>query len=375
MAKSNGSLGSNVVVTNGTDLGAINFAGNDGASFLNAASIRAEVDGTPGSNDMPGRLVFFTTADGASAPTERLRISANGRVGIGTSSPENLLQVGDATTVNSNSVITFGKRVSATQTSAPLIGQTSDNGNSNDLGICATSSSGSIIFYTGNGQAGFGDGTNAERMRINRDGDILIGQNTESRPGNSNTTRGAAFEYTSNGAKLYLSQNSGTALNVNRNNDGTVIDLRRSGTQVGRIQVTSSATSYLTTSDYRLKENVVVLDGAIGRVKQLLPKRFNFVQTPNETVDGFIAHEAQAVVPESVSGVQDAMKDEEYEVTPAVIGEDGEVTEEAVMGIHSVPDYQGIDQAKLVPLLTAALQEAITKIETLETKVAALEAG
>ena len=69
------------------------------------------------------------------------------------------------------------------------------------------------------------------------------------------------------------------------------------------------------------------------------------------------------------------MQDEEYEVTPPVLDEDGNVTEEAVMGTRSVPDYQGIDQAKLVPLLTAALQEAIAKIETLETKVAVLEAA
>ena len=93
LAKSNGSVGSNVVVTNGTDLGAINFAGNDGASFLNAASIRAEVDGTPGSNDMPGRLVFYTTADGASSPTEHLRIASSGNVGIGTSSPSEKLDI------------------------------------------------------------------------------------------------------------------------------------------------------------------------------------------------------------------------------------------------------------------------------------------
>jgi hypothetical protein len=147
-----------------------------------------------------------------------------------------------------------------------------------------------------------------------------------------------------------------------------------------------------------LKENVVVLDGAISRVKQLLPKRFNFIEDSDVTVDGFIAHEAQTVVPESVSGTQDETEDigtlTEWDgtvlktdvVKPAeltwedtVTDEDGNETTETRTRTWTKtgnrPVYQGIDQAKLVPLLTAALQEAITKIETLETKVAALEAA
>jgi len=116
-------------------------------------------------------------------------------------------------------------------------------------------------------------------------------------------------------------------------------------TEVGSIKSTASSTSFNTSSDYRLKENVVDIADGITRVKQLSPKRFNFIINADKTVDGFLAHEAQAVVPEAVTGEKD-----------------GE-------------EMQGIDQAKLVPLLTAALQEAIAKIETLETKVAALEAG
>ena len=91
------------------------------------------------------------------------------------------------------------------------------------------------------------------------------------------------------------------------------------------------------------------MTGAIARVKQLAPKRFNFIVDADTTVDGFLAHEAQTVVPEAVTGTHNEVDD------------DGN----AVM--------QGIDQSKLVPLLTGALQEAIAKIETLETKVAALE--
>lgn len=123
-----------------------------------------------------------------------------------------------------------------------------------------------------------------------------------------------------------------------------------STSQAGKITCNQTSTVYLTSSDYRLKENVIGMTGAIARVKQLAPKRFNFIADADTTVDGFLAHEAQTVVPEAVSGTHNEVDD------------DGN----AVM--------QGIDQAKLVPLLTGALQEAITKIETLETEMTALKA-
>jgi hypothetical protein len=124
---------------------------------------------------------------------------------------------------------------------------------------------------------------------------------------------------------------------------------RVNGTTIGSISYSNTAVAFNTTSDYRLKENIVPLTGAIDRVNQLKPSHFNFIADPDRTVDGFIAHEAQAVVPESVTGEKDAVDDE------------------------GNPVYQGIDQSKLVPLLTAALQEAIAKIETLESRIAALE--
>jgi hypothetical protein len=88
LARSNtNTQGSHVAVTNNILLGRVNFSGSDGTQFINGACIAAAVDGTPGTNDMPGRLVFSTTADGASFPTERLRITSAGLVGIGTSAP------------------------------------------------------------------------------------------------------------------------------------------------------------------------------------------------------------------------------------------------------------------------------------------------
>ena len=132
---------------------------------------------------------------------------------------------------------------------------------------------------------------------------------------------------------------------------------------IGGIVTNGSGTAFNTSSDYRLKENVVYDWDATTRLKQLKPARFNFIVDDTTTVDGFLAHEAQAVVPEAVSVTKDAMRDEEYEVTPAVEevrdADDNLTTEavEAVMGTRSVPDYQGIDQSKLVPLLVKTIQE------------------
>ena len=117
---------------------------------------------------------------------------------------------------------------------------------------------------------------------------------------------------------------------------------------VGSISTNASATAYNTSSDYRLKENVVPLTGAADRINQLQVRRFNFIADPDKTVDGFIAHEAQTVVPECVTGTKDEVDNE------------------------GNPVYQGIDQSKLVPLLTAALQETIAKVEALEAEISKL---
>ena len=135
---------------------------------------------------------------------------------------------------------------------------------------------------------------------------------------------------------------------------------------VGSISTSGTATAYNTSSDYRLKENVVAMSGATARLNQLQPKRFNFIADADVTVDGFLAHEVADVVPEAITGTKDAMIDEEYEVTPAVLDEEGNVTTKAVTGTRSVPNYQGIDQSKLVPLLVATIQELEARITQLE---------
>jgi hypothetical protein len=251
----------NTIVQSGDIVGAIAFQGNDGTDFVETAIIKAEVDGTPGTNDMPGRLVFSTTADGASSPTERMRITSGGTVGINTTSA-----------------------------------------------------------------GGWSGGSQLESLTTGSGKWAVSAYNT-----GTGGTGGCLLVRVDSTSETLASWRNGVAI-------------------IGSVTAGASSVAYNTSSDYRLKENVVPLTGAIGRVSQLQVHRFNFIADPDKTVDGFLAHEAQAVVPECVTG----SKDEEDE--------------------NGNPIYQGIDQSKLVPLLTAALQEAIAKIETLEAKVTALEA-
>jgi len=151
--------------------------------------------------------------------------------------------------------------------------------------------------------------------------------------------RNGQSQFRANGANSnpVIIQNtaSGTA-------DQVLVNFYREGNIPGSIRTTASSTSYETSSDYRLKENEVAISDGITRLKQLKPYRFNFKVTPDTIVDGFFAHEVSSIVPEAVSGEKDAVDDND-EIVP-----------------------QAIDQAKLVPLLVSALQEAIDRIEVLE---------
>ena len=260
-AKSRGtSNGTSTVVQNNDILGLIAFSGGDGTDIRTmGARIQASVDGTPGANDMPGRLVFSTTSDGASSPTERMRIRNDGTVLVG--------------------------------------------------GTTVVTRSQHVLFEVG-------EGSNSFDIQRNNGSNVVE-----------------------------------VACQVGTVSGRTIQNFINPNGSVGGISINDSTTTFETSSDYRLKENIVDLTGGINRIKQLSPRRFNFIANANKTVDGFIAHEAQTIVPEAVRGAHNEVDD------------DGN----AVM--------QGIDQSKLVPLLTAALQEAIAKIETLETKVEALEAG
>lgn len=135
--------------------------------------------------------------------------------------------------------------------------------------------------------------------------------------------------------------------------DGQCVLFYRSTTQVGNISVTGSATAYNTSSDYRLKENVIELTDASARLMQLRPVEFTFVSDPENLVTGFLAHEVAEILPNAVTGVKDA----EEELTCPCTGEKTGET---------APAYQSLDHSKMVPLLVAALQDALRRIEILE---------
>ena len=179
--------------------------------------------------------------------------------------------------------------------------------------------------------------------------------------------------YYNNSAQLYT-VDGGIAVGINARlnsakgtfaNDGTHLSLRSfatggydsiifrsANTTVGRIHFNSGGTQYHTSSDYRRKQNIVNLTGAIDRVKSLLPKRFNFIAEPDVTRDGFLAHEVTAV-PEAILGTKDQVATEKD-------------VEEGKANAVGDPIYQTIDQSALVPLLTAAIKELISRVEVLE---------
>ncbi len=152
-------------------------------------------------------------------------------------------------------------------------------------------------------------------------------------------------------ANIYLNR-----FDWDTSDDSRFINFYKNGSSVSSIELNGAGTqiAYNTGSDYRLKENVVSLTGAIDRLKQLQPKSFNYIDdSENNPIDGFLAHEASTVVPYAVTGTKDQMR----------VEEDG----------SEVPAMQGMDYGKVTPLLTAALQEAISEIESLKARVGALE--
>jgi len=295
------------------------------------------------------------------AGSEKMRIDSSGRVGIGATSPARILHVendGQADLLlRDTSSYSVG-------TGPAVIFQGKESGGTNTqfgaiYGVSNGSNSGELTFETRN------SGSSAERMRITSSGNVLVATSSgiSSSAGKLQIVGGSS---TANGMGIKAAA-SGTAYLAGFYNTSAGV--------VGFISTNGSSTTYATSSDYRLKENVVDLDNGIDRLKQIPVHRFNFIADPDKTVDGFIAHEVQDVIPEAITGTKDGMTTEEYEVSPAVLDEEGNVVTEAVMGTREVPEYQGIDQSKLVPLLTAALQEAVAKIEDLESRLSALEAN
>ena len=192
-------------------------------------------------------------------------------------------------------------------------------------------------------------------MRIAGDGAWMVATTSDSP--DSSTGNGMAYS----SSKFRVSRSGDPCGSFNRaNTTGTVVQFNYNGTQRGQVATDGTVIAYQTSSDYRLKENEVALTDGITKVKQLKPYTFNFKDSPNKIDQGFFAHEVQPVVPGAVSGTKDAVHSEDKDSEGIKAGD---------------IDAQQMDYAKLTPLLTAALQEAIAKIETLEAKVAALESS
>ena len=198
-------------------------------------------------------------------------------------------------------------------------------------------------------------GTLSERMRIDSAGRVMIGTTSNSMDG-VNGDLNIANDNTNNNTVINCSRNTA--------NERSQIRFSNPNGNVGSINTSGSATAYNTSSDYRLKENEVAISDGITRLKQLKAYKFNFKTDSSTILDGFFAHEVSSVVPQAITGTKDAV------VTQAMID-----AGDFVKGTLNNPIYQSIDHSKLVPLLVAALQEAIGRIEVLETKVATLEAA
>jgi hypothetical protein len=259
--------------------------------------------------------------DGLTVDTNTLFVdAANNRVGIGTTVPATALSVVGTMTATGD----FSSNIPADGLSKFGFASRAFM----QINRVGASSGGFVSFYTATTTVG----TVAERARIDESGNLLVGLTAQ--------MADAVLNVRSNGVAT-------TAFD-RQTSDGAILLCRRNNTTVGSINVTTSSTTYSTSSDYRLKEDVQPMVGSVDRLMALKPVNFAW-KVDGSRVDGFLAHEAQEVVPECVTGEKDAVDDE------------------------GNPQYQGIDQSKIVPLLVAALQEALTKIEALEARVAALE--
>jgi hypothetical protein len=249
-------------------------------------------------------------------------------------------QTAEATVANDDTVLIH-------DTSASALRKMTVSNLTANAGVAGISSSADATAITIDSSERVGIGTTSPAHKLDVDGNIQISGNFSS---GSPSPRLEIGTYSSSGADAGMEfstfTSSGDSIiqycSTERTAGTNIIEFHNPNGEVGGIRTDGSATSYNTSSDYRLKENVSYDFNATTRLKQLKPARFNFITDPNKTVDGFLAHEVSSIVPEAVSKEKDAVK------------EDG------------TPDYQGIDQSKLVPLLVKTIQELEARITQLE---------
>jgi hypothetical protein len=292
-----------------------------------------------------------------------MTINASSRVFIGTSSaitpsdPLKMQIVGGNVAVDSGAGGQTLTLVSNDTTSS------TNKGAAIGLGGYATDTAAYVMFgaiagrYQGTGNNGYlqfstldSGGTMAERARIDSGGKFFVGcttlpaaARTKGVAINSNSTGGIQIYQTIGYSDWAISSTSGSICYFYSDNGSALV-------YAGAISVNGNVTTYGSVSDYRLKENVQPMQGALDKVMLLNPVTYSFKEGGQES-QGFIAHELQAVVPDAVTGEKDAVK------------EDGS------------PDYQQVDTSFLVATLTAAIQEQQALIEQLRADVEALKAA
>lgn len=312
IATLNGTTGAITTLTTGTTTSTAEIVTSGTIATLNSTT------GTIGTLVATGTITGSTNV--VNIGSGQIYKDATGNVGIGTTSPIKPLDVSFAS----------GTRRFVASYDDSLVTIKSANASNNPEVLRVIGDR--IQFNIGTVGAG------NEIMRLDANGNLGIGVTVGTIAGDA--------------GPLMVSSTSSVPILAARSGDGNVMRFYRSGTQVGSINLTSGATAYVTSSDYRLKTNLEPISNGIERVKQLPVYRFNWIEDQSgNKVDGFVAHEAKAIVPECVVGEKDAVDS------------------------NGKPIHQGIDQSKIVPLLTAALKEAIAKIEVLESKVATLEAA
>ena len=369
--KSRGSLNGNTVVQSGDQIGGMYFAGGDGTDVNSiAAQLSVEVDGTPGSNDMPGRILFKTTADGASSATERMRISASGQIGFNDTSPTeatvSIIQHDSSVTTTGLNIHTNGGSAgSGTQYALKITGTSQNDCPVNGIHIDKTQQYTQMVTGVYSKVTGTYSNPISGHFIVNgasmNSGTYVAGikGEVESDSGsNSNRTSRAVWGYngTQQGSDTYAIQ-ADTVTGGNGDLRGfqylhggsTKFYVNSSG------NVWSASNSY--SSDRDIKTDIQTLTGtSLNLIKQLVPKTFKWKESKeNEkdgtiykpdgaTLTGFIAQEVQSIIP----GI--------------VIGTDGSKE----MGIN----YQG-----LTAHLVNTIKELSSEIDTLKTKVAALESA
>jgi hypothetical protein len=318
--------GGNIRISSNTDsaYGELIFSSNNATYSAYGASISSFGDG----GGVDSGNLMFNTGQGSVRAT-KMTLTGTGNLGIGTSSPSRKLSVYDTSNI-------------------PVRIET----NTADTKIEILTTSGTQFIQGSANNLLFGT-NNTERMRIDSSGYLFV-----NRTSNTGTASQVALSYNANAGTR------GIGIQATVQQDGTAIQfLNNSGTVCGSIAQSTSSVAYNTSSDYRLKENVAPMTGALGIVQQLKPVTYKW-KVDGSNGQGFIAHELAEVVPDCVTGAKDAV-----ETVDDLDAEGNKI------GTKEVPSYQGIDTSFLVATLTAAIQEQQAMIEELKAEVAALKAA